>query len=66
MAKFKLRGFERLLILRSAGITDEELKEITTIIASLDQKLKSSLDNPVPLPLQVESILEKELNPNCK
>lgn len=66
MAKFKLRGFERLLILRSAGITDEELKEITNIIASLDQKLKSSLDNPVPLPLQVESILEKELNPDSK
>jgi len=66
MAKFKLRGFERLLILRSAGITDEELKEITTIIASLDQKLKSSLDNPVPLPLQVEAILEKELNSDSK
>lgn len=64
MARFKLRGFERLLILRGAGITDEELIEITTIIATLDQKLKGSTENPVPL--QVEAILEKELKPADK
>jgi hypothetical protein len=60
-AKFKLRRFERLLILKRAGITDGELTEVSTVIAQLDAKLKSASENPTPNPLTVEAALEQEL-----
>lgn len=55
-----LRKLDRQLILKEAGISDDELHEVTVTLTLFDEKLKAS-DTRVTTPLQVESVLKKEL-----
>jgi len=55
-----LRKLDRQLTLKEAGISDDELHEVTVTLTLFDEKLKAS-DTRVTTPLQVESVLKKEL-----
>jgi hypothetical protein len=55
-----LRKLDRQLTLKEAGISDDELHEVTVTLTLFDEKLKAS-DTRVSTPLQVESVLKKEL-----
>jgi HEAT repeat protein len=60
-AQAVLRRYERQLALKKAGITDEELIEVNTMIARIDEKLKGQSNLEATNPLKIEQVLEKEL-----